>query len=85
MRTTISIETRLLKAAKKRARQAGITLGQLVERALRRELERPAKPAARPEIPVFRGGGGVRPGVDVTSMRGILEALDRDQPLEKLR
>jgi hypothetical protein len=85
MRTTVSIEDRVLRSAKRRARQLGLTLGQLVERALRRELERPAKPTGRPEIPVFRGGDGVCRGVDVSSMRTILEALDRGRPLEKLR
>jgi hypothetical protein len=85
MRTTLSIDTNLLRSAKKKAQQLGLTLGELVERALRRELERPARPTARPEIPVFRGGTGVRPGVDASSMRGLLEALDRDQPIEKLR
>ncbi len=84
MRTTVSIEDRLLKLAKRRARQLGITLGQFVERGLRRELAHVDRPTERPEIPVFHGDG-VRPGVDLTSMRKILEFLDEGQPIEKLR
>jgi len=85
MRTTISLDGNILKSAKGRARQLGLTLGELVERALRRELERVRKPGHRPELPTFRGGSGLRPGIDATSMRSILEALDEGQPIEKLR
>lgn len=84
MRTTLSIDDRLLAAAKRRARQRGLTLGQLVEEALRADLA--AEPAAeRLEIPVFTGGDGVRPGIDPTSNRAMLEALDEGRALEQLR
>jgi len=36
-------------------------------------------------LPVFRGGGGVHPGVDVTTNRGLREALDEDRDLDDLR
>lgn len=62
-----------------------MSLGDLVSSALRRELSRSVETTDRPCIPVFSGGGGLRPGVDASSTRGLLEALDRDQPLEKLR
>jgi hypothetical protein len=84
MRTTVAIDDRLLGTAKRRARQRGMTLGQLVEEALRAHLAE-ALDAARPEIPVFTGGGGVRPGIDMTSNRALLEALDEGRPLEQLR
>lgn len=84
MRTTISIEDGLLKSAKRRARQAGLTLGELIETALRRELARSQRSKDRPEIPVFHGKG-LRPGVDASSTRSLLEILDRDRPIEKLR
>lgn len=51
---------------------------------MRRELA----PVAQEEevaLPVFRGGGGVRSGVDVTSNRGIREALDEGRALDELR
>lgn len=85
MRTTVAIDDNLLKSARRRARRMGLTLGQLVEVALRRELSRESAPAERPPVPVFRGGTGLNPGVDAGSTRSLLDALDRDLPLEKLR
>lgn len=85
MRTTISIGDNILKAAKRRARQLGITLGELVESALRRELERTPRAQDRPEVPVFRGGMGLRAGIDATSTRELLEVLDRDRSVEELK
>ncbi len=84
MRTTVSVDDNLLAAARRRARERGQTLGQVVEDALRRELA----PAAREEgvaLPVFQGGGGVRSGVDVTTNRGLREALDEGRALDDLR
>lgn len=84
MRTTVSIDDELLIAAKRRARERGTTLGQVLDHALRRELaEAPAVPGA--PVPVFRGGSGLRPGVDVNSNRALYEALDEDRPPESLR
>jgi len=85
MRTTLSISDELLVAAKVQARTRGLTLGQFVEEALRRSLAPRDRRGPRPTVPVFRDGTGVRPGVDVTSNRGLLEALDEGQPLEQLR
>ena len=85
MRTTISVEDQLLVAAKRRARDLGLTLGQLIERGLQRELAL-AQPGSRPpEIPVFRGGTGPRPGIDLDSNRSLHETVDEGLPLEKLR
>ncbi|HEV7722022.1 MAG TPA: DUF6364 family protein [Iamia sp.] len=84
MRTTLSIDDHLLERAKERARENGTSLGTLVENALRRELTRPDLGEA-PPIPVFRGGGGLRPGVDLSSNRAIQELLDEGMPPEKLR
>ena len=84
MRTTLSIDDRLLAAAKRRARQRGLTLGQLVEEALRADLA--AAPAAEHlDIPGVHGWGRRPPGIDTTSNRALLEALDEDRPLEQLR
>jgi hypothetical protein len=85
MRTTIAIDDHLLRSAKRQAQRRGLTLGQLVEDALRRELSSRPNPASAPEIPVFRGGNGVRLGVDVSSTRGLLEALDEGQGVERTR
>ncbi len=85
MRTTVALPEQLLKMARRSARARGLTLGGLVEAALRRELARPTGPTSSPEVPVFRGGTGVRPGIDVTSNRALLEALDENSRLEQLR
>jgi hypothetical protein len=76
MRTTVSISDELITAAKRRAQERGQTLGQVVEAALRRELAAPAEHADRPAVPVFNGGTGPRPGIDLNSNRALHEALD---------
>jgi hypothetical protein len=75
MRTTVSVDDHLLGAAKRRARERGQTLGQVIEGALRRELaeQAPTEPVA---VPVFRGGDGPLPGVDLRSNRALREVLD---------
>ena len=85
MRTTISIHDELLKTAKLRARERGQTLGAFVEDALRRELSVDADPAPLIPLPVFKGGNGLMPGVDITSNRALHEFLDHGVPFEKLR
>lgn len=84
MRTTVSIDDHLLAAAKRRARERGQTLGRVVEDALRRELGSESQDDP-PPVPVLRGGGGPRPGIDMTSNRAIRELLDEDTPLDQLR
>jgi hypothetical protein len=37
------------------------------------------------EIPVFRDGTGPRPGINLSSNRALLEALDRGVDLDKRR
>ena len=85
MRTTVTISDELLKAAKSHARATGQSLGSLLEAALRRELATRASEGNRPEVPVFRGGTGPRPGVDLTSNRSLHEALDEGLRLEDRR
>jgi len=76
MRTTVSISDELLSAAKQRARARGQSLGEVIDAALRRELADPDPRGERPSVPVFRGGTGPRPGIDLTSNRALQEALD---------
>jgi hypothetical protein len=85
MRTTVSISDELLAAARDRARERGQTLGEVVEAALRRELSDAAPRGERPVVPVFRGGSGPRPGIDLTSNRALLEALDEGLELDSRR
>jgi hypothetical protein len=85
MRTTISIADELLTSAKARAQERGKTLGQLVEDALRRELAVGYESAQGPPVPIFRGGTGPRPGLDLTSNRAIYEFLDEGVEIDKRR
>jgi len=84
MRTTLAIDDGLLEGARRRARERGQTLGQVVEDSLRRELATPDRREPL-EVPVLRGGDGVRPGVDVTSNRALREVLDAGSALTDLR
>ncbi len=84
MRTTVAIDDNLLGAAKERARERGQTLGQVIEDALRRDIAAQSEREAIP-LPVFDGGGGLLPGVEVRSNRALAELLDRDVPLDRLR
>lgn len=83
MRTTISVDDELLAAAKRRAQERGVPLGRVIEEALRRSLAS-AEERTLPPVPVFRGGAGPRPGVDLTSNRALHELLDEESdPLER--
>ncbi len=84
MRTTVTVDDHLLAAAKRRARVRGQTLGQVVEDALRRELAQPTR--AEPiDVPVFKGGDGPLPGVELRSNRALGEVLDRGRAVAELR
>jgi hypothetical protein len=72
-------------AAKRRARERGQTLGELVDAALQRELNEAPSPSPPPPVPVFRGGSGPRPGIDLRSNRALLEALDEATELDDRR
>ena len=85
MRTTVTISDELLEAARRRAQVTGRTLSAVLEAALRRELSAAPPLAERPVVPVFRGGTGPRPGLDLTSNAALHEALDDGQPLDRLR
>lgn len=81
MRTTVTIDDQLLRAAKRRAAESGKSLNAVVEDALRTALApRPAatNPEARP-LPVFRGGA-LLPGVDLddsVALQDLMEGTDR--------
>lgn len=85
MRTTVSISDELLAAAKRRARQRGQPLGAVIDDALRREFAATDTPGPRPVVPVFGGGTGPRPGLDLRSNRALHELLDEDLELNQRR
>ena len=84
MRTTVSISDELLAAAKRRARDRGQSLGDVIDAALRRELSQPEE-RERPSVPVFRAGTGPRSGIDLSSNRALHEALDEGLELDARR
>lgn len=79
MRTTIRLDDHLLREAKARAARAGRSLNEFIEDALRTAVlaDREA-PVHTPEIPVFRGGRGLRPGVDLDNNAALLALMDND-------
>ena len=85
MRTTLAIDDEVLAAAKRRAKERGETLGEVVTAALRRALLSRDDVAPSPQVPVFRGGTGPRPGLDLTSNRALVEALDESVELDRRR
>ena len=85
MSTTLSISDELLEAAKQRARETGQSLGAVFDAALRREFALPAESTARPPVPVFTGGTGPRPGVDLSSNAALFVALDEGVPVGQRR
>jgi hypothetical protein len=77
MRTTISLDERVLAKAKERAHARRITLGAYIEQAVRRDLVADEEADVEvPTFPVFTRGTGVAPGVDATTNRGLYDALD---------
>jgi hypothetical protein len=79
VRTTVAIDDELLMAAKSAARRRGYTLGRFIEEALRRELDQQST-GHPPQVPVFRGGTGLRPGLDLRSNRALMELLGPFRP-----
>ena len=78
MRTTVRLNDELLRQAKKAAAESHRTLTALVEDGLRLVLSERAMeiPRKRFRVKAFRGAGGLQPGVDVTSWRSLLGAME---------
>jgi hypothetical protein len=82
MRTTVRLDDDLLKEAKVRAAEQGITLTQLIDESLRERLAtRPRGKRRKPfRLPTY-GKGGTRPGVDLSDNRATRDLMDRDLPM----
>jgi plasmid stability protein len=78
MRTTITIDDRLLAEAKARAARSGRTLNAVVEDALRAALARERRPRPRPgrALPTF-AGSRLLPGVDLDDSAALLDRMER--------
>jgi hypothetical protein len=75
MKTTVEIEDRLLRQAKKVAIDRGTTLRQLIEAGLKLELEK--KPTPRP-IQWVTASGHFPEGLDLSSRQAMMEWLERE-------
>jgi hypothetical protein len=80
MRTTVTIEDRLLARAKAEAARRGSTVGAVIEDALRQALSRPAgrSRARKVSLPTV-GGLGLRAGVDLDDSAGLQELMDEGE------
>lgn len=80
MKTTLDINDALLANAKALAAQQRTSLTRLIEEGLQLRLRsaRPATPPTRRKLPVFKGRGGMVPGVDPLSNKALLNAADDD-------
>lgn len=80
MKTTLDINDQLLADAKALAAHQRTSLTRLIEEGLqlRLRVEADRTGRARKRLPVFRGRGGLVAGVDPTSNKAMLAALDDD-------
>ena len=77
MRTTISIDDHLLRAAKQRALEREMTLGSVIEDALRLVLDPAREGEQSPApLPLSKRRGGTRPGVDVADGPRLRDLMD---------
>ncbi len=84
MRTTVNVDDKLLELAKARAHERHLTLGELVEAALREHLTREVSNRVVP-LPVFTPGTGMRSDIDPRSNRSLYEALEEGADAEMTR
>ncbi|MGH8453965.1 MAG: DUF6364 family protein [Nevskiales bacterium] len=78
MKTTLDIDDRLLREAKAMAARERKSLTRLIEEGLSLRLRPSQGRAAKPKIdlPIFRGGGGMAPGINPLSNKSIYDAED---------
>lgn len=80
MKTTLDINDSLLANAKALAAQQQTSLTRLIEEGLQlrlRSSQAAPKPGKR-KIPVFKGRGGMVPGLNPCSNKAMLDAADND-------
>jgi Arc/MetJ family transcription regulator len=78
VRTTIRLDDDVLREAKKRAAQRGISFTRLVEEALRETLarDRESEQDMEPVSLTTVGGSGVCPGVDLADSSSLLDVME---------
>lgn len=74
MKTTLSLDEKLMARLKAAAARQGKTMSELVETAIRRLLqEKPVAQERLPELPTFDGGGIL---VDIADRDDLYRAMD---------
>lgn len=80
MRTTINLPDGLLERAKRRAAEEGLTLGQLIESAVKERLHRrSSEPPVGPFRLVTYGSGGLQPGLSWTRLKEVEQTDDAER------
>jgi plasmid stability protein len=85
MRTTVTIPDALYRELKVRAGSSGRTVSDLIEDALRQSLVAATEQGPLPELPVFNGRAGLRPGVDLDDNAGLRQIMDERPPTDARR
>jgi hypothetical protein len=78
MKTTLDLNDTLLTEAKTLAAQQRTSLTRLIEEGLQLRLRARPIPGKPLRLPVYRGRGGLAPGLDGLSNKALLDAADRD-------
>ena len=67
-----------MRRAKSLAAAEGESLTSFIEDAVRRRLDARAMAltAERPQLPIFAGGGGLLPGVDLDDSASLIDVMD---------
>lgn len=84
MRTTVTIEDQLFRAAKAEAARTGRTLGALIEDAIRMAMSRSQPVDEVPELPTF-GRSGTLDGVDLSSSSAVLDLMEGGRSTDAMR
>ncbi|SFM05862.1 DUF6364 family protein [Variovorax sp. OV329] len=78
MKTTLDLNDALLADAKALAARQQTSLTRLIEEGLQLRLRAQKAPAKAPRLPVYRGRGGLVPGLDGRSNKAMLDAADQE-------
>ncbi len=78
MKTTLDLNDALLTQAKSLAAQQRTSLTRLIEEGLQLRLRAQHSTAKPARLPVYRGKGGLVPGLSSLSNKAMLDAADQD-------
>jgi hypothetical protein len=78
MKTTLDLNDALLTQAKTLAAQQRTSLTRLIEEGLQLRLRAQEAPAKRVHLPVYRGKGGLAPGLSGLNNKAMLDAADQE-------